>query len=251
MKKVIGYLNYVISKVGYELKEIKDILPIETNNSDLEIIQSVKSNSMSSNLRLYELIQAVKYINRNNIKGDFVECGVWRGANLVVMQKLIEQYNIENKSVYGFDTFDGMSEPTEFDLDYAGNSAKELMTNTKKDEKRGIWAYSPKEKVFDFIQNNVLNKKNINLIEGKVEDTLLNSNNLPEKISLLRLDTDFYESTKIELEILYPLLEKGGVLIIDDYGHFEGARKAVDEYFNDKELWLKYVDYTCRLYIKE
>jgi hypothetical protein len=73
---------------------------------------------------------------------------------------------------------------------------------------------------------------------------------LPEKISILRLDTDWYESTKIELEILYPLLEPGGVLIVDDYGHFEGAKKAVDEYFCDSKPWMQYVDYSCRLIIK-
>ena len=72
---------------------------------------------------------------------------------------------------------------------------------------------------------------NINLIEGKVEDTLKISKNLPEKISILRLDTDWYESTKIELEVLFPKLSKGGILIIDDYGQWKSSRKAVDEFF--------------------
>ncbi len=91
------------------------------------------------------------------------------------------------------------------------------------------------------------------MIQGKVEDTLVIKENVPKKISLLRLDTDWYESTKVELEILYPLLQKGGILIIDDYGHFKGCRKAVDEYFSKhkKKPMLHYVDYTCRLIIKE
>jgi hypothetical protein len=67
----------------------------------------------------------------------------------------------------------------------------------------------------------------------------------------LRLDTDWYESTKIELEILYPLLEPGGILIIDDYGHFSGARKAVDEYFKNKIPFMFHVDYSCRILIKD
>ena len=75
--------------------------------------------------------------------------------------------------------------------------------------------------------------------------------NIPKKISLLRLDTDWYESTKIELEILYPLLQKGGILIIDDYGHWGGSKKAVDEFFLDKYVWMHYIDYACRLIIKE
>ena len=75
--------------------------------------------------------------------------------------------------------------------------------------------------------------------------------NLPEKISLLRLDTDWYSSTKKELEILYEKVSPGGVIIIDDYGHWGGSKKAVDEFFLNKYVWMHYVDYACRLIIKE
>ena len=105
---------------------------------------------------------------------------------------------------------------------------------------------------FDEVEKNILKEcpiHNTNLIKGKVEDTLLIDKNIPEKISILRLDTDFYESTKIELEILFPRLEKNGILIIDDYGYKYGARKAVDEYFKDRPF-LIYVDHDCRLLIK-
>ena len=108
---------------------------------------------------------------------------------------------------------------------------------------------------FSEMGNNVIcidvdDEKISQLIKGIVEKTLLEPKNLPEKISILRLDTDFYESTKIELEILYPKLVSGGFLIIDDYGHFKGCRKAVDEYFRDDLPYLHYVDYSCRLIIK-
>ena len=73
-------------------------------------------------------------------------------------------------------------------------------------------------------------------IKGKVENSLLESSNLHEKISLLRLDTDWYESTLIELEILYPKLAKGGILILDDYGDWLGSKKAVDEYIKENNL---------------
>ena len=66
----------------------------------------------------------------------------------------------------------------------------------------------------------------------------------------MRLDTDFYESTKIELEVLYKKLSIGGVLIIDDYGNWLGAKKAVDEFFDKQKPWLHYIDRTCRLLIK-
>lgn len=73
-------------------------------------------------------------------------------------------------------------------------------------------------------------------VKGDVTQTLLNKSNLPKKISVLRLDTDFYESTRIELDILYPLLSPKGVLIIDDYGSWTGSKKAVDEYFKMKDF---------------
>ena len=249
--KIINYLNFFLNKTGFQIDQIETPLPVETQLEDKKLIQKIKPNSMSSNIRLIELINSINYLIRNNIEGDFVECGVWKGANLVLMQKLIERNKLNSTRVYGFDTFDGMSEPTEFDFDLLGNSAKDLMSNTIKKEGRGIWAYSSLQTVENNIQNSVNFPDNINLIKGKVETTLLDDSNLPDRISLLRLDTDFYESTKIELEVLFPKLEKGGVLIIDDYGHFKGARKAVDEYFGDRKIWLKYVDYTCRLYVKE
>ena len=95
-----------------------------------------------------------------------------------------------------------------------------------------------------------MNPDNVQLIMGKVEDTLLKKENLPESISVLRLDTDWYESTKIELEVLYPRLVKGGILIVDDYGMWNGSRRAVDEYFKDSNVWLHYIDEDCRLLVK-
>ena len=90
----------------------------------------------------------------------------------------------------------------------------------------------------------------VNMIKGDIVETLKDNSNLPSSISVLRLDTDWYESTKVELEKLYPKLSSGGVLLIDDYGHFKGCRKAVDEYFKDDLPYLHYVDYSCRVIIK-
>ena len=94
-------------------------------------------------------------------------------------------------------------------------------------------------------------EENIIYIKGKIEETL--PGYIPRKISILRLDTDWYESTKHELEHLYPILSPGGVLIIDDYGHFAGARKAVDEYFSglEKPPYMPRIDYSGRIIIKK
>ena len=103
--------------------------------------------------------------------------------------------------------------------------------------------------------NNISGKNisdNFKFIEGDILKTLLNKSNVPDKISVLRLDTDWYESTKIELEVLYPKLQKGGVILIDDYGHWGGCKKAVDEYFSkmqNKPLFIP-SDYTGRVAVK-
>jgi O-methyltransferase len=90
----------------------------------------------------------------------------------------------------------------------------------------------------------------VHLVEGRVEETL--PGGAPAEIALLRLDTDWYESTKHELEHLYPRLSPGGVLILDDYGHYEGARRAVDEYFEAEggRPLLSRIDYTGRIGVK-
>ena len=121
--------------------------------------------------------------------------------------------------------------------------------NREANEGKNIWAYSSINEVEDNIKKKVPDN-DIKLIKGPVEQTLLQEINLPKKISLLRLDTDFYESTKVELEILYPRLVSGGFLIIDDYGHWKGSRKAVNDYFDDKKPFIHVIDETCRLIIK-
>jgi hypothetical protein len=144
-----------------------------------------------------------------------------------------------------------MTDPTSEDIDLNGVYASDQMRNSPKNENiTNIHAFAGLEQV----KKNLKTLKCIEcirLIKGKVEDTLRVSDNLPSVISILRIDTDWYESTKIELEVLFPRLVKGGILIIDDYGHFKGAQKAVDDYFRNHNIWLHYVDYTCRLMIKQ
>ena len=245
------FLNYLDKKGLHIVKKYK--MPAETTINEKKIILRSLKYSMTTNIRMWALLQSAKEVLRKKIKGDFVECGVWRGGNIILLKNILEQQKIK-KNVYGFDTFEGMTEPTRHDVDTENNSALALMKKIdKKDQEFSIWAYSSLQNTKNNIFNNINSKKNLKLIQGKVEDTLVIKNNIPKKISLLRLDTDWYESTKIELEILYPLLQKGGILIIDDYGHFKGCRKAVDEYFSKHKIKLRlhYVDYTCRLIIKE
>jgi hypothetical protein len=138
-----------------------------------------------------------------------------------------------------------MPKPSKFDKKYDNRSGIKLYNYCRKNKIK--WSYASISDVKNNLKKKCKNIKNIHLIKGKVEDTLKFFK--PKKISLLRIDTDFYESTKIELEILYPLLSKNGILIIDDYGNWKGCRKAVDEYFGKKKN-LFYLEGSTRLMIK-
>ena len=147
-----------------------------------------------------------------------------------------------------------MSEPTKYDDNFLDVNAKEewLKNKSKDDINLSFNCYSSLDDVKENLKMYSQNKNldDVKLIMGKVEETLSINSNLPNEITILRLDTDWYESTKIELDILYPKLVNGGVLIIDDYGHWKGARKAVDEYFFGKKVIKNFIDYSCRMIIK-
>ena len=223
----------------------------ESNFAEKKILKICNKFSMTGYERLFSLIQSIHYIYNNRVNGDFVECGVWKGGNLILFQKMIQYLKIKNKKIYGFDTFEGMSNPTNVDKFINGVKAIDYLKKQKKHRNLdNAHAYSP---IFDVSKNykkNTKNNKNLLLIKGKVEETLKIKKNLPKKISILRLDTDFYESTKIELETLYPRLSKNGILIIDDYGEWAGSKKATDEYFCNKKITMFKVDRACRIIFK-
>ena len=192
-----------------------------------------------------------------DVPGVICEFGVQYGSTLSTLTNLRSIYEPFNYSrrIYGFDTFEGMSDPTDADFPadnlFGGFKAEHYMKTQKKDLNiNNVHAYAPIEIVKNNFNNNTENRNNLILIKGKVEDTLKIQSNLPDKISILRLDTDWYESTKTELEILYPRLVKNGVLIIDDYGEWSGSRKATNEYFKDKKIAMFKIDRAARLIFK-
>ena len=248
-KKLKNIYNIISLRIIFYLHGIKKSknFPTEIKEEEKEIIELSSKYTMTDTITMWALIQSIKNVIQNKIDGDFVECGVWRGGNLILCQKYFDLQHIKKK-IYGFDTFEGMTEPKEIDVDYRNIPASEQYSLFKSGEKSNLARCSLDETNKNIIET--VPKNNIKLIKGRVENTLREEKNLPEKISILRLDTDWYESTKIELEVLYPRLMSGGFLIIEDYGHFKGFRKAVDEYFKDNMPYLHYVNYTCRLIIK-
>lgn len=234
----------------FKKKEKVEILTEEFKEFE-DIYLFCKPYTMTSIERMFALYKATEYIIKNNIEGDFVECGVWRGGSTMVVLKTLQKHNITNRKIWLFDTFEGMSTPTEDDKDFNNKSASLQLNKSRKTSENYIWAYATLEDVKKNISLTGYPIQNISFIKGKVEDTLPN-NNYFKACSILRLDTDWYESTKIELNQFYPLLINKGVLIIDDYGHWQGCKKAVDEYFESINFFpmLQRIDYTGRLFVK-
>lgn len=209
--------------------------------------------SMASAKDICSTMNAAQHVATRSIDGDFVECGVWAGGNAIAVKKIFQMYNC-NKKVFCFDTFKGMVEPSEIDKSDTGhreNPQQFYLENQKSDHNE--WCYASLENVKRNFES-YCGTENVVFIEGDVRETLLVETNLPEKISVLRLDTDWYESTKVEIEILYPRLSVGGVLLLDDYGCWAGHRQAVDEYFNklpvEKRPMLQFISEKGRCAIK-
>ena len=191
------------------------------------------NHTMVPVISCYNLFTAAKYVIRANIPGDVCECGVWQGGSSLIMAETLGAYGETSRIVYMYDTFSGMSEPSDKDVSLTRNQrAADLLAKYKKGEQ--IWCCASYEEV----QANVLlaeyPTENFRLIAGDVATTLRKI--VPAQLSILRLDTDWYESTKLELEYLFPRLSSGGILMIDDYGIWRGARDAVDEYFRDNKI---------------
>ncbi len=242
-----AFLAYHFTTLGQKLTGLRGLIP-ELDSDAEQLMAAAGGLSMTKPVAQWELIQAIRYIEGRGIPGDIVECGVWRGGNLVIAGLLRERMGFE-RQIWAFDTFAGMTPPSAADFKHTDDvDVRKKFESLDRDD-HNEWCLASEQEVLQNFESRVGNRE-LRTVRGPVEDTLTRPENLPEKIALLRLDTDFYESTKAELEILYPRLSSGGVLIIDDYGEWAGARKAVDEYFAGQAVWLHYVTHTVRLMIK-
>jgi O-methyltransferase len=236
-----------LTSLGQRLTGLQGMIP-EIGPDDQRLLAAARGLSMTSPIAQWELIQGIRHVESHAIPGDLVECGVWRGGNLVIAGLLRNRMGFD-RQIWAFDTFAGMTAPTAEDFKPGqGLDVEDKFARLDRDD-RNDWCYASEEDVRQNFQSRVGNR-NLRMVKGPVEETLTKAENIPERIAILRLDTDFYESTKAELEVLYPRLSSGGVLIVDDYGEWAGARKAVDEYFTGQAIWLHYVTHTVRLMIK-
>ena len=229
------------------LTSAQNLIP-EIASGDVEMMARYRDFTLTSIERQWALISSIRYLNAAGIEGDIVECGVWRGGSMMLAKDLCSDSPLARR-IYLYDTFAGMSEPTGDVVSHIERPARETFQATPSDGHNG-WAEASLEDVKENFRRAQLLDDSVVFVEGKVEETLADMDRQPQRIALLRLDTDWYESTKIELEVLYPRLVPGGVLIIDDYGHWAGARKAVDEYFKNDPVLLNRIDYTARLVVR-
>jgi O-methyltransferase len=226
-------------------------IPPDFDDQTRRLFLAVAEYTMTGPERVAALVNAVRYVVANGVEGDFVECGVWRGGSAMAAALVLKELGDERRHLYLYDTFEGMSAPTDADVAIDGKPAAPKFADRKLGEDSSDWCRSPLDDVRRNLDSTGYPAANLHFIKGKVEATL--PDEMPRgAIAILRLDTDWYESTRHELTHLYPRLVRGGVLIIDDYGHWLGARKAVDEFLAEtrQPLLLNRVDDTARIAVK-
>jgi O-methyltransferase len=193
------------------------------------IIRAARPYTMTGREKQYALYLATRHVVRYDIPGAIVECGVWRGGSMHVVARTLLAIGDTSRELYLFDTFDGMTPPTDKDVTYGGKPVADLLSSRPRTAR--IWAVASLEDVQQGFEAIPYPREKIHFVQGPVESTL--PEQAPDQIAILRLDTDWYESTRHELVTLYDRLSPGGALIIDDYGSYQGARAAIEEFIEE------------------
>jgi hypothetical protein len=221
----------------------------DLSQEDRRILRLVRPYTMTSAARVVTLVQAVRHVSRRGIPGAVVECGVWRGGSLMAAAAALLAEGDDAREIHGYDTFDGMVPPGDEDVAHDGTTAAEQLARARPGS--GVWCRAGMEEVRANLARTAYPAAHVRLVAGPVERTLP-TEAPPGPIAILRLDSDWYASTRHALEHLYPRLASGGILVLDDYGHWLGARRAADEYLNALPVppFLARVDYTGRVAVK-
>ena len=230
------YVRAAARRAGFEItryggdKAPEAEFPFDLDEATVATIRAVRPYTLTSPTKIAGLCDAVRYVVQNKVPGDIVECGVWRGGSMMAVARTLLELDDSSRSLYLFDTFEGMATPGEHDLRHDHVRPEVMMVSVlgREDATMSMWCAASLEDVKQAFSTVGYPADKVHYVKGLVEETIPDS--APEKIAILRLDTDWYESTRHELEHLFPRLTPGGVLILDDYGFWLGARKAVDEY---------------------
>lgn len=248
----------LVSRWGQSTDKPEQAAPTYSHHlseSEARIVEEVRPFTLTGVDRVLATLDAVRYVVRRDVPGALVECGVWKGGSILAMIRVLQELGVDDRDIYLYDTFSGMTEPSELDTtQYGEPAAAEWGRSTSEGRTPWSWAFDEEAVSLESVRGLLLAtgypSHRLHFVVGDVEETL--PQDPPPCVAVLRLDTDWYESTRAELFHLYPRLSPGGVLIIDDYGHWEGARRSVDEYFGGQAspILLGRIDYTGRMGIK-
>ena len=230
-----------------------------------EAVQIAKNNSMMIPLNLFTLFEQAAYCEHKRIPGAYVECGVWKGGAVGVMAKANLDFGRERRELHLFDAFDNICWPVaELDGAKAIEDMAKYAGKTDVNEMHG--QLEPIEGAYDFIGGHgtidackeLLEQKlkyppeKISYHKGWFQDTVPVDAEKIAEIAILRLDGDYYHSIKVCLDYLYDKVVKGGLVVIDDYGYYDGCTKAVDEFLDLRNIktFLSYSSPGCRYFVK-
>ncbi|MFZ3138515.1 MAG: TylF/MycF/NovP-related O-methyltransferase [Thermodesulfovibrionales bacterium] len=208
--------------------------------SDLEfyeLLKIIRPYTMLSEERLYSLFSLAKSICEQNILGNFVECGVAAGGSTALLAYVIKKYSKQPRLLYAFDSFEGMPSPTEHDK-HGGQHAESTGwgTGTCAATEDSVCEVCAKLDIFEILEP----------VKGYFQDTLPVMRNTIGTIAFLHMDSDWYESTKIILNNFYDIIANNGIVQVDDYGHWEGCKKAIQdfEYLRTLKFDMHTIDYS-------
>lgn len=245
----VDLVRRVTRRFGVDVVRYRPVPP-DFAPDEAALVRSVREFTMTSPERLLGLVHAVRWLVGEQVDGAFVECGVWRGGSMMAVARTLRSAGVTDRELYLFDTFDGMTAPTEADADFRGRPAQARFWRTRRGPNSSDWCRATLPEVRENLARTGYPADRLHFVPGPVEETVPAA--APERIALLRLDTDWYESTRHELVHLWPRLMPGGVCILDDYGYWAGSRKAVDGYLSEHgiRVLLHRLDHTGRMIVK-
>jgi O-methyltransferase len=240
-------IQRLANRCGYTIERK---IPSDLDAATTATIRRVAGLTMSSPAAVAALCSAVRYVVAQRVPGDFVECGVCRGGSMMAVALTLRQLEVTDRTLWLYDTYSGMTAPTAIDVrNVDGATPAPDFVSGCLNGGGHRWANASVAEARSNMESTGYPTDRIRYVVGRVEDTL--PEEVPEQVALLRLDTDFHDSTRHELEHLYSRLVKRGVLLLDDYGSWQGFRKAVDDFVADGHpMHLVRVDPTVYLSMK-
>jgi hypothetical protein len=233
VRTVKSVVRHAIQKVGLDIDRYEPYGDADSA-ADVELLRRILPYTMTSSARVLGLVDAIRWICAAKIPGAVAECGVWRGGSMMAAALTLLEHGDDSRDLYLFDTYRGMTAPGEQDRDRRGRSAVTMFSRTRTGPNSSRWCAVGVRQVRSNLAGTGYPSSRLHFVEGPVEETIPAA--APPELALLRLDTDWYTSTRHELEHLWPRLAPGGICIIDDYGDWSGARRATDEFIADRGL---------------